>query len=153
MASTTVITIVATVLGSSGMFAFIQFLISRQDKKDDKLDGLKEDIQGIKEDIQNVRSDIDGVRNEFTTKIKDVQDGIQKGQAIQCRIRILRANDELRQNMHHSYEYFRQLHSDITEYENYCLLHPDFKNNEASNSIQYINQIYQKCLQDNDFLV
>lgn len=147
------ITIVCSIIGSSGMFAFVQFLINRKDKKDDKLDGLKEDIQGIKEDIQDVRSDIDTMKLEFHTSIQGVHDEISKESAIQCRIRILRANDELRQNIHHSYEYFRQLHSDITEYEAYCLTHPEFKNNEAVNSIEYINRIYQKCLEENDFLV
>lgn len=151
--SATIITILCTVVGSSGMFAFIQFLISRKDKRDDKLDELKEDIQVINDSIQDVRNDIDAVKTEFSTRLAFVRDEMERGQAIQCRIRILRANDEMRQHTHHSYEYFRQLHSDITEYENYCLMHPEFKNNEAVNSIEYINKVYQKCLSDNDFLI
>lgn len=151
--SSVLITVVCSVIGSSGMFAFVQFLINRKDKKDDKLDGLKEDIQGLKENIQDVRDDIDVMKREFHTSIQGVQDEVAKNAAIQSRIRILRANDEMRQNVHHSYEYFRQLHSDITEYEAYCLTHPEFKNNEAVNSIDYINKVYQKCLEENDFLV
>ena len=145
MESNILLAIVLAILGSSGVFAFIQFLISRRDTKDKKLDDITKDIKSLKDDIQEMKS-------QFSDDISKLDDKLERSQAIQARIRILRCNDELRQNIHHSYEYFRQTHSDITYYENYCLAHPGFKNNEAVNSIEYINRVYQDCLDSNNFL-
>ena len=92
------------------------------------------------------------MKDNFRNDIDSVKDNIAKTSAIQARIQILRANDELRQDVHHSYEYFRQLHQDITDYESYCDSHPEFKNNEAVNSIEYINRVYQDCLDRHNFL-
>ena len=146
------LTIICSIIGSSAVFGFIQFMISRKDKKDDKLSELQKSIDEVKEDLGGVRSDMSGMREDMNTNIDGLKDDIARGAAIQARIRILRANDELRQEVHHSYEYFRQLHHDITDYEKYCEAHPDFKNNEAVNSIEYINRVYQDCLDKNNFL-
>lgn len=148
-----IVTIISTVVGSTGLFTFIQYLISRKDKKIEKLDGLKKSIDDLKNDISKLSNDMSEMKNRFKIDIDNVGDKIEKSQAIQARIRILRANDEMRQDVHHSYEYFRQLHQDITEYENYCNAHPEFKNNEAVNSIEYINKVYQECLASHNFLV
>lgn len=148
-----IITIISAVIGSTGLFTFIQYLISRKDKKNDKLDGLKKSIDELKTDISDLSSDMSKMQSRFQIDISNLGDKIEKSQAIQARIRILRANDEMRQDIHHSYEYFHQLHQDITEYENYCQSHPEFKNNEAVNSIEYINKIYQECLASHNFLV
>lgn len=158
-----ILTIAGTVLGSSGLFAFIQFMISRKDKKDDKLKEVQKSIQNL--EAKNIEREaklhdaIDALdkRNSMQDDnlkqtINSLINKIDRNHVIEARIRILRANDEIRQGVHHSYEYFRQLHQDITEYEKYCVEHPEFKNNEAVNSIEYINRIYQECLDSNSFL-
>lgn len=148
-----VIAIIGAVLGSTGLFTFIQYLISRKDKKNDKLEGLQKSIDELKQTVGDIKGELESVKGNVQKAIDNLSDKIDRSQAIQARIRILRANDEMRQDVHHSYEYFRQLHQDITEYESYCNTHPDFKNNEAVNSIEYINRIYQDCLDSNNFLV
>lgn len=140
-----IITVIAAVLGSSGLFALIQFLINRHDKKHDKFEELKNSIDSMKNSM--VERD-----EKFSKSIDSLMDKITHDIVVQSRIRILRANDELRQGSKHSYEYFRQLHQDITEYEQYCRNHPEFKNNEAVNSIEYINRVYQESLDTNNFL-
>lgn len=140
-----ILAVLATIVGSSGLFAFIQFLVTRKDKKDDQMKDLQKIIEDLRNDIQN--NDI-----AFKKSLDILAFQVAKSTVIQSRIRILRANDELRQGSHHSYEYFRQLHQDITEYEKYCAEHPEFKNNEAVNSIEYINRVYQECLDKNNFL-
>lgn len=141
-----IVAIIGAVLGSTGLFTFIQYLISRKDKKNDKFEILQKSIDELKDEVE-------AVKNSLRIAIETLSDKIDRSQAVQARIRILRANDEMRQDVHHSYEYFRQLHQDITEYESYCNTHPDFKNNEAVNSIEYINRVYQDCLDSNNFLV
>lgn len=140
-----IVTVVVAVLSSSGLFALIQFLINRHDKKNDKMKELKDSIDSMKNDM--VERD-----EKFSKSIDSIMEKITHDIVVQARIRILRANDELRQGSKHSYEYFRQLHQDITEYEQYCRNHPEFKNNEAVNSIEYINRVYQESLDTNNFL-
>lgn len=129
-----ILTIVAAVLGSSALFAFLQFLIQRRDNRESEVDA-------IIHKIDDVSSDVHGL-----------SDKIDRNQATNARIRILQAGDEMRLHVNHSAEYFRQLNDDITLYEKYCDDHPDYKNNQALNTIQYINEIYQKCLKEDNFL-
>lgn len=129
-----ILTIGCAVLGSSALFAFVQFLIQRKDTKEGEVGEILEKIDGVSDDVQHL------------------SDKIDRNQATQARIRILQAGDEMRRTVLHSAEYFRQLNDDITLYENYCELHPDYKNNQALNTIQYINQVYQKCLKEDSFL-
>ena len=129
-----IMTIVAAVLGSSALFTFIQFLLQRKDNKDHETDVILEKIEDVSTDVHNL------------------SDKIDRNQATQARIRILQAGDEMRRTVLHSAEYFRQINDDITLYENYCELHPDYKNNQALNTIQYINEVYKKCLKEDSFL-
>lgn len=140
-----IISVIAAVLGSSSLFAFIQFLVTRKDKKDDKISGLQKAVEALK-------SAIEENDNTFHQAIDALTAQMEKNSVIQARIRILRSTDEIRKGVQHSYEYFRQLNQDITEYEQYCTSNPNFKNNEAVNSIEYINKVYQSCLDSNNFL-
>ena len=140
-----IVAVIVAVLGSSGLFAFIQFLVTRKDKKNDKISGLQKAVEDLK-------STIEENDNKFHQAIDALTAQMEKSSVIQARIRILRSTDEIRKGAQHSYEYFRQLNQDITEYEQYCTANPNFKNNEAVNSIEYINKVYQSCLDSNNFL-
>ncbi len=72
--------------------------------------------------------------------------------AKQCRLRILRFNDEVLQNRRHTKEHFDEILDDITEYERYCKEHPDYKNNKAAMAIHNVNRVYAECLAKNSFL-
>lgn len=129
-----VITIFSTLLGSSAFFGFIQYMINRKDERNKHIKDLEEHIK------------------DLSTKVDGLADRLDMRCAIDSRTRILRAADEIRQGTEHSAEFFDQLHDDITNYEGYCKEHEDFKNNKSVNAIAYINQIYQKRLEKNDFL-
>lgn len=72
--------------------------------------------------------------------------------AKQCRLRILRFNDEVLQGRQHTKEHFDETMDDITEYERYCAEHPDYKNNKAVMAIRNVNRVYDECLKKNSFL-
>lgn len=72
--------------------------------------------------------------------------------AKQCRLRILRFNDEILQAKKHTKEHFDETLDDITEYERYCETHPGYRNSKAGMAIENIKKVYQKCLADKDFL-
>ena len=147
-----IVSLVVAVFSSTGLFTFIQYLITRKDSKNQKLDDLQKSMDSLKQDIANLHKEVDNMKSDSKADFDLINDNINKTNAIQARIRILRANDELRQDMPHSYEYFRQIHQDITDYTQYCDSHPTFKNNEAVSSIEYINKVYQESLEANNFL-
>ncbi len=72
--------------------------------------------------------------------------------ATNCRTRILHFGDEILHNVRHSKEHFDQILIDITDYEQYCSNHPHFKNNVAVATIKRITEVYEDCVENNDFL-
>ena len=73
-------------------------------------------------------------------------------EANSCRTRILRFNDEVAHDVHHSKEHFDQTLLDITTYENYCDSHPGYKNNIAAMAIERIKDTYEQCGKEGSFL-
>lgn len=121
-------TTVLSILGSVGLFTFLQFLITRHDNKKGTMAWMKEEIVSMRADMKRDKAD-------------------------DARRRILTAADELRCNVTlHSLEWFNQLNEDIDRYEKYCDKHPDYSNNKALQSIEYIKRNYAKRLEKNDFL-
>ena len=94
--------IVAAVIGSNALWAFLQFIIQRSDKKNDTNTELLKAIGSLSEKVDNLEA-------------KEDED-----KAIQHRVRILRFNDELKEGRKHSKESFDQVLSDSTYYRKYC---------------------------------
>ena len=72
--------------------------------------------------------------------------------AIDRRIRILQFGDELRRDVKHSKESFDQILDDISNYNNYCKIHPEFPNEKTVLTAQKIKEVYRHCMDYNDFL-
>ena len=68
------------------------------------------------------------------------------------RIRILRFGDECKRDVPHSEEHFNQVLDDIDRYESYCNTHPEYKNAKAVLTIAKIKEIYERRLENGDFL-
>lgn len=84
--------------------------------------------------------------------VSKLEKRMQEKAAIDARSRILVFGDECRRGVHHSKDCFDAIFEDITTYEQYCSEHPKFKNNMTAMTVQYINKIFQHCLETNDFL-
>lgn len=84
--------------------------------------------------------------------LKNLKDQSEEHAAKSCRVRILRFGDEILHDVHHSKEHFDQILLDITEYENYCKSHPEFKNNMTVITTSRIKSTYEQCLEDHSFL-
>ena len=82
----------------------------------------------------------------------DLKKEISEDRATTSRYRILRFDDEIRHDEHHTKEHFDQILDDITEYEKYCDGHPDYRNNKAVMAIENIKRVYQKCTNEGTFL-
>lgn len=120
-------TIIVALLGSTGVAGLIQFLITRKDKQNSLLEKIIADLATIREEMKRDR-------------------------AVNARIRILGASDEVLHGVDHSLEWWNQVNEDITKYDNYCNNHPDFKNNKAVQAVDHLNKIYAERLDNNDFI-
>ena len=120
-------TIIVAVIGSGAVFGFIQFLISRKDKKDNKQDQILQKIDSLSD-----RLDMQGARI--------------------ARENILRFDDELISGVKHSREYFRAiLEDDVDGYEKYCRSHEDFKNSFTTEAVKHIRNVYNKLVDAGEF--
>lgn len=128
-----IIAIFIAVIGSNALWGFIQFLLQRKDNKEDCSKKILDMIQKLDEKIDK----LDGELSE-------------RG-AIACRVRILKFMDEILEGWNHSFDSYTQVMQDITNYINYCDLHPRFKNHQTEATIEYIKNDYQKHLEKNDF--
>lgn len=123
---TLIASVVVAIIGSNGLWAFIQYKTDKKDKQSEKMDSIVESISKLSEKIDN-------------------------NQAVLARTHILRFDDELMNGMDHSQEYFRQQLDDIDTYEKYCDGHPDFRNSYAVLAIKHIRDTYQQLLEKHEF--
>lgn len=70
----------------------------------------------------------------------------------QCRMRILRFNDEVIRSIKHTKEHWDNILEDIDVYDKYCDDHPKYENNKAVMAIANIKRAYLKCAEDDGFL-
>lgn len=77
---------------------------------------------------------------------------LQQEKAKAARRRILRCSDEIRSGIKHSEEFFNDVMDDITFYKQYCRENPKFENERAVMAIRLIEQTYEKCHKNNNFL-
>lgn len=87
---------------------------------------------------------------EATDKKQDEERNKQL--ALDARRRILSTADEIRKKIRHSEEFFNDALDDISFYRNYCRTHPDFENSKAVISSEVIEETYQQCLLEDDFM-
>jgi len=89
-----------------------------------------------------------GIRHQLDEHIKiDDERNIK-----QCRMRILRFNDEILQGKPHTKEHYDEILDDITEYERYCETHTGYRNSKANMAIQNIEKRYQEHMRNKTFL-
>lgn len=129
------------VLFGGGMIGFIEFMIRRKDEKEDKNSEVLKKLERIEAKI-----------NTLEAKVDSNEEKRLEGEAVQCRVRLLRFIDEVREGRRHTKDSFDQCNSDITVYERYCKNHPEFKNNQTASSIEYFDKLYAERLEKNDFL-
>jgi hypothetical protein len=133
-------TLIGGLIGG-GLIGFIEFLIRRRDERNDKNSEVLKKLERIEAKI-----------NTLEAKVDSNEEKRLEGEAVQCRVRILRFIDEVREGRRHTKDSFDQCHSDITVYERYCKNHPEFKNNQTASSIEYFDKLYAERLEKNDFL-
>lgn len=100
----------------------------------------------------DIRESLNDLISNLDKKIDKLQCSSDQSMAYMWRYRILRFDDEIRHEEKHTKEHFDQILEDITQYEKYCVTHPDFPNNKAVFAIQNIKSVYRKCTEEGTFL-
>ena len=126
------------VLLGGGVLGFIQFLITRRDKKQDdkKQDAHKEIMDAFK---------------SLEAKFSELEKNTEERDIKTCRSRILRFNDELINNVDHTHELFLDVIDDIKIYEKYCEEHKSFKNGRTEQSCENIRNVYDHLFRTGKF--
>ena len=131
-------------LCGGGGFAFVQFLISRADSKDEKDNEVLRKLDENKEEISKVQEEN---KKEFNR----VWEFLRENDAINRRNRILDFNDELLENKDHSHDRFLNILDDIREYDEYCNCHPDFPNGRTIQASANIKKVYERLFDKRKF--
>lgn len=124
----TPITLFTAIVGSTAVASLIQFFVTRSDDRNGKM-------------------------QKIFRSISDLRDVFDLYRAKCARRDILAASDDVRYGTRHSKEWWNQILEDITEYNQYCDAHPEFKNNKAVHAIAHLDTTYARILAKNDFLV
>lgn len=90
--------------------------------------------------------------DQLEKQIDKVESEAAERNAKHSRAKILRFGSEVRSHQKHTKEYFDEILAEITEYDQYCSDHPDFKNKMTKNTSEIIQETYKKCMADDDFL-
>ena len=96
--------------------------------------------------------DVMAAINDIKAKVELNAKIYEEDKAEQWRMMILRFDDELRQDLGHSLEYFDNILHIISEYEKYCIDHPGYKNRKAIAAIEHIVEAYDECHAKNSFI-
>ena len=102
--------------------------------------------------MEKVETQITENQKETNEKIEQLEERVDKGQAIQARVRILRFGDDVRRKVKRSKESYEQTMDDITRYKQYCQSHPNFKNDMTVLTVQIIEEDFKRCMKENNFL-
>lgn len=131
---------------------------------------VMEEVKAVRTDltaeVQAVRADLSAEVTEVKTDLSSVKDTVAAVQTnvvemgtaneeqamINARARILRFGDELLHKVRHSKDHFDSVLKDAKTYENYCREHQNFENGVTEPTIQRIRDVYDACLESNDFL-
>ena len=109
----TIIAIVVAVIGSHGLWAYLQYRLTRKDKVTDEL-------------------------KKMNTKIDALNEKVDANSATLARTHILRFDDEIINGTKHSLEYWEQTLMDVDTYNKYADSHKDtYKNSYAEAAIRH----------------
>lgn len=131
----------------TGLFSLVSLCLNRRWQKQDNDDSKHKEL---KDSIESMRKEFSGIKDALEVHIDDAE----RRDAIQCRARILRFADELinEPEKKHTQGHFQQMLGDCTDYVSYCEAHPGFKNQIAEQSINIINDVYNRLCMEHGFL-
>lgn len=141
------------ILGGSGIIFILMTIIQIVPIKINPWSYLSRKIgKAINHDMIERMDKLDKNVENLSTDLQNLREECNERDATLSRVRILRFGDEILHGIPHSKEHYDNILQDITFYENYCRSHPNYINNIAVMTIKHIKNMYQKHLEQDDFL-
>lgn len=129
-----------------------RFKANRKALKEDRAEEAKEKKDEMYEKLSEKMDNLSDQIGQMNTKLDKHIAENERDNAVICRSRILRFNDELLHNVKHTKDHFDSILLDLTFYEKYCELHETFENNVTTSAIQNIKTTYLHCMEERSFL-
>ena len=101
--------------------------------------------------ISNRKKTEESIKNLQTTLDSHIKEN-ENEKARNQRYRILRFYDEICEGRRHSESHFEDILDDISDYEQYCQKHPDFKNSRGAIAMKEIEETYKIVKKKGTFL-
>lgn len=101
------------------------------------------------EALKTTQASIQKLQNTLNAHIKEDENEKARNQ----RYRILRFYDEVCAGQKHSESHYEDILDDISEYEQYCARHPDFKNSRGAIAMKEIEETYKRIKSKGGFLI
>ena len=101
--------------------------------------------------LSNSKKTNDSIKNLQTTLDKHIRED-EDEKARNQRYRILRFYDEICDGKRHSESHFEDILDDISDYEQYCQKHTDFKNSRGAIAMKEIEETYRVVKKNGKFL-
>lgn len=124
------LTTIISVLIGGGILGFVQFLITRNDGKQDKESAILSEIKTL------------------SGRVERIENSLDERDAVLARTHILRFQDELYNDVKHSKEYFEQTLDDIQTYDRFCADNPKFANGRTKAAAKYIKDEYDRLFKE-----
>lgn len=136
----------------SGYFRDKSISDYKQNKQIQEIIDQSENYPKWRQQSIEIQKELKGQMQLLSDKMDNLSKSNGEGMAYTWRYRILRFNDEIVQGNRHTKEHFDQILEDIDNYEKFCKNNPEFPNNKAVLAVKNIKDIYDRCVEENDFL-
>ncbi len=105
------------------------------------------------------KKEAEELNNKIMDKLNEIEKRLQKhieedtkNKVEDGRTRFLRFSDEDRRGVPHAEEHWNDVLKDIDRYNRYCKEHPEYKNECAVRTIDYLMDRYSEHMKNNTFL-
>ena len=141
----------------TGIFGVATWALNRmaakKDAKDAKDDKVSQDIEKLRTSVIDLDNLVRELKTEMNAQIGQLRYEQEENKMISIRARTLRFADEIQHGENHSEEHYKQIVSDISSYEIFCLNNTKFKNSLMVISSKIVKENYEKKIKENSFLV
>ena len=143
-----VLKLILTTCGAAIVSGLVSLAIASINAKKEKAAAEAAAKERKEQEDNAILKKLDGLSKKLDEHIKEDNEA----KTDEARLRVLRFGDEVRRGVLHTEEHWADILRDIDRYEDYCDKHPDYENNRATRTIQFLKDTFDARLKKNDFL-
>jgi hypothetical protein len=116
-----------------------------------KIDELAIEVSKLAEKDKDQDKKLQKLKSNMDDRFEESEKSSSKKEKDRLRGEIISFSDTCRLGQKHSKAQFENVFRNITSYNNICKTY-NFENHYIDQEIEYINEVYQDCLKNNNFL-